>query len=94
MSWFTPAELPENKYYIFGKDGGKNLAKEMGIPLLGQIPIVMSIREGGDSGIPVAWEGDTVIGNAFAELAANVIQQLEYRNANLKPTERVHVKKR
>jgi len=94
MAWFTPAELPENKYYIFGKDGGKNLAKEMGIPLLGQIPIVMSIREGGDSGIPVAWGEESLIGNAFNELAANVIQQLEYRNANLKPTERVHVKKR
>ncbi len=94
MSWFTPAELPENKYYIFGKDGGKNLAEKMGIPLLGQIPIVMSIREGGDNGIPVAWEDDTKIGNAFSELAANVIQQLNYRNENLKPTERVHVKKR
>lgn len=94
MSWFTPAELPENKYYIFGKDGGKDLAQKMDIPLLGQIPIVMSIREGGDSGIPVAWNNDTVTGNAFAELAANVIQQVEYRNANLKPTERVHVKKR
>ena len=95
MSWFTPAELPENKYYIFGKDGGKNLAEKMGIPLLGQIPIVMSIREGGDSGIPVAWkDNDAVVGNAFTELAANVIQQLEYRNENLKPTERVRVKKR
>lgn len=94
MSWFTPAELPENKYYIFGKDGGKNLAEKMGIPLLGQIPIVMSIREGGDNGIPVAWTDDATLGNAFSELAANVIQQLNYRNENLKPTERVHVKKR
>ena len=94
MSWFTPAELPENKYYIFGKDGGKNLAQKMGIPLLGQIPIVMSIREGGDTGIPVAWNNDSAVGNAFSELAINVIQQLEYRNENLKPTERVHVKKR
>jgi len=94
MSWFTPAELPKNKYYIFGKDGGKNLAEKMGIPLLGQIPIVMSIREGGDNGIPVAWEDDTTIGNVFSALAANVIQQLNYRNENLKPTERVHVKKR
>ncbi len=94
MSWFTPAELPENKYYIFGKDGGKNLAQKMDIPLLGQIPIVMSIREGGDKGIPVAWEEDTVIGKSFTELAANVIQQLDYRNENLKPTERVRIKKR
>ena len=94
MSWFTPAELPENKYYIFGKDGGKNLAQEMGIPFLGQIPIVMSIREGGDNGIPAAWIEETTTGNSFKELAANVIQQLKYRNENLKPTERVRVKKR
>jgi len=93
MSWFTPEELPNNKYYIFGKDGGKNLAKEMDIYCLGQIPIVMSIREGGDLGIPVAWKEDTVTGMTFKELANNVIRQLEYRNANLKPTERVRVKK-
>lgn len=54
MAWFTPAELPENKYYIFGKDGGKDLAEEMNVPLLGQIPIVQSICEGGDKGVPVA----------------------------------------
>ena len=53
MSWFTPAELPENRYYIFGKDGGKALAAELGIPLLGQIPLVQSIREGGDQGTPI-----------------------------------------
>jgi ATP-binding protein involved in chromosome partitioning len=94
MSWFTPDELPENKYYIFGKDGGKNLAQAMDIPLLGQIPIVMSIREGGDAGIPEAWKDQSPIGIAFAELAANVIQQLDFRNENLKPTERVRVKKR
>ena len=56
MSWFTPAELPENKYYLFGKEGGKRLAEELNIPLLGQIPIVQSICEGGDSGKPVAYE--------------------------------------
>lgn len=93
MSWFTPEELPGNKYYLFGKDGGKNLAQEMGIPFLGQIPIVMSIREGGDLGVPVALKEDTDIGKAFMELAINVIQQLEYRNENLKPTERVRIKK-
>ena len=94
MSWFTPEELPENKYYIFGKDGGKNMAQYMGIPFLGQVPIVMSIREGGDLGIPVAWNENSTAGNSFKELAYNVIQQLEYRNKNLKPTERVRVKKR
>jgi ATP-binding protein involved in chromosome partitioning len=93
MSWFTPEELPDNKYYLFGKDGGKNLAEEMGIPCLGQIPIVMSIREGGDLGIPVAWREETTTGIAFRDLAINVIRQLEYRNENLKPTERVRVKK-
>ena len=54
MAWFTPAELPENKYYIFGRDGGKALAEEMKVPLLGQIPLVQSIREGGDNGLPIA----------------------------------------
>jgi ATP-binding protein involved in chromosome partitioning len=93
MSWFTPEELPDNRYYIFGKDGGKNLAEEMGIACLGQIPIVLSIREGGDLGIPVAWGDGTVMGKVFKELAINVIRQLEYRNENLKPTERVRVKK-
>jgi ATP-binding protein involved in chromosome partitioning len=94
MSWFSPEELPENRYYIFGKDGGKNLAQYMDIPLLGQIPIVMGIREGGDSGVPAAWLEETTPGNAFRELAQNVIQQVEFRNQNLKPTERVRVKKR
>lgn len=93
MSWFTPEELPENKYYIFGKDGGKDLARDMNIPFLGQIPIVMSIREGGDLGIPVAWKEETVTGIAFKELALNVVEQLDLRNANLKPTERVRIKK-
>jgi len=94
MAWFSPEELPENKYYIFGKDGGKNMAQYMDIPLLGQIPIVMGIREGGDSGIPAAWLEETATGNSFRELALNVIEQCAYRNENLKPTERVRVKKR
>ena len=54
MAWFTPAELPNNRYYIFGQDGGKQLAEEMEVPLLGQIPLVQSIREGGDNGLPIA----------------------------------------
>ena len=93
MSWFTPEELPDNKYYIFGKDGGKDLARTMNIPFLGQIPIIMSIREGGDLGIPVAWNEETATGMAFRELAANVVEQLDLRNANLRPTERVRIKK-
>lgn len=93
MSWFTPEELPDNKYYIFGRDGGKNLADQMDLRCLGQIPIVMGIREGGDQGTPAAWNEKSSTGMAFMELANNVISQLEYRNANLKPTERVRVKK-
>ena len=93
MSCFTPEELTDNKYYIFGKDGGKDLARTMNIPFLGQIPIIMSIREGGDLGIPVAWNEETATGMAFRELAANVVEQLDLRNANLRPTERVRIKK-
>jgi len=77
MAWFTPAELPENKYYIFGKDGGKDLAEKYDIPLLGQIPIVQSIREGGDQGSPVALNEDSITGMAFANLAQSVIKQAE-----------------
>lgn len=75
MAWFTPAELPENKYYIFGKDGGKELAEKYNIPLLGQIPIVQSIREAGDKGTPVALNEDSITGMAFANLAQSVIKQ-------------------
>jgi len=94
MSWFTPAELPENKYYIFGKDGGKELAKKLEIPLLAQIPLVMSIREGGDNGLPAAWYENDVTGIAFRNLASEVIVQLEHRNIFFKPTEKVKVSKK
>ena len=91
MSWFTPAELPQNKYYIFGKDGCKNLAQEMGVDLLGQIPIVQSIREGGDNGVPVACHPQTVTGMAFSDLAQAVVQSVERRNSTMQATQRVHV---
>lgn len=94
MSWFTPAELPENKYYLFGKEGGKRLAEELNVPLLGQIPIVQSICEGGDSGVPVALNPDTITGAAFRSLAENVVAQLDYRNENMAPTQRVVVTKK
>ena len=93
MSWFTPAELPENKYYLFGKEGGKRLAEELNIPLLGQIPIVQSICEGGDSGKPVALNPDSITGQAFQKLAENVVKQIDYRNEHLDPTKRVVTKK-
>ena len=77
MSWFTPAELPENKYYIFGKEGAKKLADEKGLRLLGQIPIVQSIMEGGENGSPVALEENSVTGQAFMELARNVAHAVD-----------------
>lgn len=92
MAWFTPAELPENRYYIFGKDGGKRLAEELDIPLLGQIPLVQSIREGGDDGSPVALHPDTLTGAAFRDLALRIVEQTDYRNSHRAPTERVHTK--
>jgi ATP-binding protein involved in chromosome partitioning len=92
MSWFTPAELPLNKYYIFGKDGGKKLAEKMNVPLLGQIPLVQSICEGSDNGQPVAL-GDSVTGNAFMELAGEIIVKTETRNKNQRPTVKLQVTK-
>ena len=91
MSWFTPAELPQNKYYIFGRDGGKNLAEELNIPLLGQIPLVQGICQSGDEGIPVAVRDDSMMGIAFRELAARVVEQVDYRNEHLDPTKVVEV---
>lgn len=91
MSWFTPAELPDHRYYIFGKDGARRLAEETGVPLLGQIPIVQSICESGDNGAPAALDDNTVTGRAFVELAENVVRQTEQRNAELEPTRIVKV---
>ena len=93
MAWFTPAELPENKYYIFGKEGAKRLAEEMNVPLLGQIPIVQSICEGGDNGTPVALDEDSVTGRAFLSLAASVVRQVDRRNVEMAPTKIVEMHK-
>jgi len=90
MSWFTPAELPENKYYIFGREGCKALAEKMGVPLLGQIPVVQSICEGGDLGRPAALE-DNAAGQAFMDLADMVVEKTTQRNKDLKPTERLKI---
>ncbi|MFM2326041.1 MAG: hypothetical protein RIR31_243, partial [Bacteroidota bacterium] len=87
MSYFTPAELPDNKYYIFGKDGGKNLADEFDISFLGQIPIVQNIREGGDIGVPVMVSDDTISKKAFENFAGNAVRAIAMRNANLEPTQ-------
>ena len=94
MAWFTPAELPENKYYIFGKEGCKRLAEEQRYELLGQIPVVQSIREGGDDGKPVALNRDSVTGMAFSELADKVIASVDKRNSELPETHIVEVKRK
>ncbi len=93
MAWFTPAELPNNRYYLFGKEGTKRLAEELNVPLLGQIPIVQSICENGDKGTPVALNDESMVGQAFLDLARNVVVQTERRNAELAPTEIVHTHK-
>ncbi len=85
MSYFTPAELPENKYYLFGKDGGKNLAEQFEVPYLGEIPIVQSIREGGDQGVPSVMNDDIVSRDAFMKVAQNIARQVSIRNAGVKP---------
>jgi ATP-binding protein involved in chromosome partitioning len=91
MSWFTPAELPENKYYIFGRDGGKELAKEFNVPLLGEIPIVQSIREGGDFGVPAILNENNIVQKSFESLVKNTAQQISIRNATLAPTKVVEI---
>lgn len=93
MAWFTPAELPENKYYIFGKDGCKNLAEELNIPLLAQIPLIQSVCETGDQGAPAVLNPASPEGIAFMSLAAKVVTQVDKRNVEMAPTQRVAVQK-
>ncbi len=80
MSYFTPAELPENKYYIFGKDGGKALAQQFDVPFLGEIPLVQSITEAGDNGQPISMDKDSLLAGAFAEIAGRMAQQISIHN--------------
>jgi ATP-binding protein involved in chromosome partitioning len=87
MSYFTPAELPDHKYYIFGKEGGKRLAEEYDLPFLGQIPLVQSIREGGDIGVPAMLNDDEITRNAFLEFAGTVARSVSMRNAHMKSEE-------
>lgn len=91
MAWFTPAELPENKYYIFGKDGVRQLSKESGYPLLAQIPLVQSIREGGDDGEPPALKNDTITGIAYINLAQAVVTVVNRRNSEMPKSNIVQV---
>lgn len=93
MAWFTPAELPENKYYIFGKEGCKKLAEELNIPLLAQIPLVQSICEDGDKGMPAACHPESITGQAFLNLAQAVVTMVNRRNREQPKTKIVPVKK-
>jgi len=91
MSYFTPDELPDNKYYIFGKDGAKKLAEDIDTAFLGEVPLVQSIRESCDVGHPVALQDNTSLENAFSEIAKNALSQLVQRNNDLPPTEVVRI---
>lgn len=91
MAYFTPEELPDNKYYIFGKEGAKNLAEDLKVPFLGDIPLVQSIRESGDVGRPAALQEGTPLEKAFNELTKNVVQEMVNRNESLPPTEVIKI---
>ena len=91
MAYFTPAELPNNKYYIFGKEGAKNLAEDLDVSFLGEVPLIQSIREAGDVGRPAALQTATSIEAAFEEITRNVVQEMVGRNKNLPPTEAIKI---
>ncbi len=91
MSYFTPLELPKNKYYLFGKDGAKNLASDLKIPFLGDLPIIQSIREAGDFGRPASMQDDTISENIFNEISKNMLSQLIIRNKELPETEIIKI---
>lgn len=91
MAYFTPEELPENKYYIFGQEGAKNLAQDLEVPFLGEIPLVQSIREAGDYGRPAALQTATPLEKSFEDLARNVVEETVKRNEDLPPTEAIKI---
>ncbi|MCX7546994.1 Mrp/NBP35 family ATP-binding protein [Xanthomarina sp. F1114] len=91
MAYFTPEELPENKYYIFGKEGAKHLSEDLNVPFLGEIPLVQSIREAGDVGRPAALQTATPLEEAFEKITQNVAQEVVRRNTNLPPTEAIKI---
>lgn len=91
MAYFTPEELPNNKYYIFGKEGAKDLAADLNVPFLGEVPLVQSIREAGDYGRPAALQTASVIENVFEEITRNVVQETVNRNESLPPTEAIKI---
>lgn len=91
MAYFTPAELPDNKYYIFGKEGAKHLAADLKVPFLGEIPLVQSVREAGDIGRPAALQKGTQIEAAFEGITKNVVQEVVRRNTDIPPTEAIKI---
>ncbi|TRX34004.1 Mrp/NBP35 family ATP-binding protein [Flavobacterium sp. ZT3R18] len=91
MAYFTPEELPNNKYYIFGKEGARDLAQDLGVSFLGEVPIVQSIREAGDYGRPAALQTGSVIESVFEEITRNVVSEVVKRNENLAPTEAIKI---
>ena len=91
MAYFTPAELPDNKYFIFGKEGAKNLAEDLEVPFLGELPLVQSIREAGDVGRPAALQTATALEQVFEEITKNVVQEVVRRNDDLPPTEAIKI---
>lgn len=91
MAYFSPAELPQNKYYIFGKEGAKNLAEDLDVPLLGEIPLVQSIREAGDYGRPAAFQTGTILETIFEDTTRKVVEEVVNRNENLPPTEAIKI---
>lgn len=91
MAWFTPAELPENKYYIFGQDGAKHLAEQLEVPLLGQLPLIQSIRESGDVGRPAALQEGTAVAGYMTEIIDNFVREVEARNNTMPPTQKVEI---
>jgi ATP-binding protein involved in chromosome partitioning len=91
MSYFTPEELPKNKYYLFGKDGAKNLAVDLQVPFLGCIPLVQSVREAGDFGRPVAMQEDTIISNELKKITQNVVSEVIKRNKDLPDSEAIKI---
>jgi len=91
MAYFTPAELPDNKYFIFGKEGAKNLAEDLKVPFLGELPLVQSIREAGDVGRPAALQTATPLEKAFEKITQNVVEEVVRRNDDLPPTEAIKI---
>ncbi|MDG1013975.1 MAG: Mrp/NBP35 family ATP-binding protein, partial [Flavobacteriaceae bacterium] len=91
MAYFTPEELPENKYFIFGKEGAKHLSEDLKVPFLGEIPLVQSVREAGDFGRPAALQQATFVREAFNEVTKNVVQEVVRRNSNLPPTDAIKI---